>query len=63
MCNLDIRQAAKDSGVCLYEIAHCYGMNDGNFSRKLRYELSEEEKTRVLHIIGKLSNEKQKGGK
>lgn len=36
MYNQDIREAAKEAGIKLYEIAHEYGVNDGNFSRRLR---------------------------
>ena len=39
MCNLEIREAAKENGVFLWQIAEVYGVNDGNFSRKLRKEL------------------------
>ena len=55
MNNLDIRQAAKAAGVHLYEVAAVYGVNDGNFSRKLRWELPDEEKQRVMEIIKNLS--------
>ena len=55
MNNQDIRQAAKSAGVRLWEIADAYGMNDGNFSRKLRKELTAEEKTKIMGIIAKLS--------
>ena len=44
MTNTDIRQAAKSAGVKLWEIAASIGINDGNFSRKLRVELDEEQK-------------------
>ena len=57
MSNQEIRRAAKDSGVKLWQIAEEYGVNDGNFSRKLRKELSPEEKSRILSIIKKLSLE------
>ncbi len=52
--NLDIRDAAKRSGVCLWQIAATLGINDGNFSRKLRHELPQEEKERILGIIDQL---------
>lgn len=55
MHNTDIRQAAKEAGVRLYEIAHEYGVNDGNFSRKLRWELPETEKAKIMQIIRTLS--------
>ena len=42
--NTEIREKAKQAGVCLWEVAEEYGMNDGNLSRNLRFELSQEEK-------------------
>lgn len=57
--NVDIREAAKKAGVCLWEVAEAYGMNDGNFSRKLRKELPQEKKEKILEIIDRLAQEKQ----
>lgn len=61
MNNLEIRQAAKKAGIWLYEIAAVYGVNDGNFSRKLRWELSEAEKAKIMRIIETLSTDKAAG--
>lgn len=55
MCNIEIKEAAKKTGVFLWQIAEAYGMNDGNFSRKLRRELPEQEKVKILEIIDRLS--------
>lgn len=52
--NLDIIQEAKEAGVKLWQIAERYGLNDGNFSRKLRHELPSEEKSKILSIISEL---------
>ena len=60
MNNVDIRKAAKDAGVYLYEVAAAYGVNDGNFSRKLRWELPDDERSKILGIIFDLA--KKKGG-
>ena len=57
--NADIREKAKQAGVCLWEVAAEYGMNDGNFSRKLRKELPQEEKQRILAAIDRLEQEKR----
>ena len=57
--NVDIREAAKKASVYLWEVAAEYGMNDGNFSRKLRKELPQEEKQRILDIIDRLVQEKK----
>lgn len=57
MCNMDIRQAAAGAGVRLWQIADAIGLNDGNFSRKLRKELPEDEKRKIFGIIENLSKE------
>lgn len=59
MQNKEIRSAAKNAGVRLWEVAAAYGINDGNFSRKLRQELPQEEKEKILAIIDRLAQEKQ----
>lgn len=58
MNNADIRQAAKTAGVRLYQIAAEIGLNDGNFSRRLRRELPDEEKQKIFEIIDQLSSER-----
>lgn len=52
--NDDIRQAAQSAGVRLWQIAEKLGLSDGNLSRRLRRELSGEEKTRIMGIIEQL---------
>ena len=59
MHNKEIRAAAKNAGICLWEVAEAYGINDGNFSRKLRKELPQEEKDKIRAIIDKLAKERQ----
>ena len=59
MCNKGIREAAKKAGIRLWEVAAACGINDGNFSRKLRQELPQEEKEKILAIIDRLAQEKQ----
>ena len=55
MKNKDIREYAKSHGIKLWQIAAELNMNDGNFSRKLRYELSDEAKQQIFKIIDALS--------
>lgn len=55
--NSEIRNQAKKSGVCLWQIAEELKMQDSNFSRLLRHELSAEKKQQILAIIEKLSRE------
>ncbi len=56
MQNKEIREAAKQADVKLWQIANALGMTDGNFSRKLRHELTEGQKEKVYAIIAKLSS-------
>ncbi len=51
MKNLDIRDEIKTAGLRFWQIADTLGINDGNFSRKLRHELPEEEKRRIREAI------------
>lgn len=57
MCNKDIREYAKKNGVPLWKIAMKLGINDGNFSRKLRVELPETKKAEIKEIIDELAAE------
>lgn len=59
MYNKEIRNAAKNAGVYLWQVAAAYGINDGNFSRKLRQELPKEEMEKILTIIDRLAQEKR----
>lgn len=58
MYNLDIRKEASNAGVKLWQIAEKLGINDGNFSRKLRKELNNEEKARIRTIIAEIKGVK-----
>jgi hypothetical protein len=55
MSNMEIREMAKKKCVKLWEVAHKLGVNDGNFSRKLRLELPTNEKQVIISIIHDLS--------
>ena len=57
MTNQDIRRAAAGAGVKLWQIADELGIADCNFSRKLRKELPQAEKEKILAIIERLSRE------
>jgi len=56
--NNDIREAAEAANIYLWEIAVKLGLNDGNFSRKLRRELTQAEKERIFSIIEQLKKER-----
>lgn len=57
MANSEIRRKAKENGVNLWRIADALGITDGNFSRKLRKELSEAEKEQIFKIIDDLKKQ------
>lgn len=54
MRNQDIRQYAKKAGVRLWEVAEFLGISDPTMTRKLRHELPETEKAKILAIIDEL---------
>lgn len=60
MNNTEIRSAAKKAGVRLWEVAAAYGINDGNFSRKLRKELPQGEKEKIFVIIDQLAQKRRR---
>lgn len=60
MQNLDIRAAAKEKGVFLYEVAHKLGVSEPTLVRWLRFELPADKKAKILEIITELSAEKAK---
>lgn len=55
MNNQEIRRKAKETGVKLWQIADKLGITDVTFSKKLRHELAEDEKARILNIIAELA--------
>ena len=57
MSNQDVRQAATNANVRLWQIAEALGIADFNFSRKLRHELPAEEKEKIFSIIQELAQE------
>ena len=56
MANTDIKELAKKSNVRLWQIADKLGLTDITFSKKLRKELSKEEKDKIKSIIEELKN-------
>lgn len=42
--NLDLRTKARESNVCLWEVAERLNISDPTLTRKLRHELSDSEK-------------------
>ena len=57
ICNSEIRSAATEKGVRLWQIAEAMGLSESAFCRKMRRELPPELKSKALEIIEKLSKE------
>ncbi len=55
--NKDIKLRAKIRGVYLWQIAERLGIADSSLSRKLRRELSREDKEKIFKIIDELKGE------
>ena len=54
----DVKQRILDSGLKIWQVAYAFGITDGNFSRKLRKDFSEDDTNKVLQIIDELAKSK-----
>lgn len=54
MANQDLRDLMKKNRVYIWEIAQEYGCAESTFIKKLRFELTQEEKEKIVEIINKL---------
>lgn len=61
MSNSDVRTAAKSAGVFLYQIAAVMGISEPTMTRKLRFELSDNEKKPIFEAIERIRTEKKEG--
>lgn len=59
LCNIDIRTAAKQNGVRLWEVADRLNVSEPTITRKLRRELPADEKQRIISLIDEISAEKK----
>lgn len=59
LCNTDIRTSAKDNCVFLWEVAARLKISEPTMTRKLRRELSAEEKQRIFSLIDEIAAEKK----
>ena len=57
--NMEIRTMAKESGVKLWEVAEAIGITDGMLSRKLRRELPQVERRKILSIVADIAKRKE----
>ena len=63
LSNQEIRDYARRNGVFLWELAARCGVNDGNFSRKLRQEFPPEERRRLMTMVDEIASDKRQGVK
>ena len=59
--NEKLKAYAKEREVFLWQIAERLSLQDSNFSKKLRRELPEEERERILAIIDQIAAERGVG--
>lgn len=57
--NREIRQAAKENSVYLWEIAKALGISEPTITRWLRSELSKEKESKILFTIRQIAREKE----
>lgn len=57
LANQEIRNAAKQRGIRLWQVADALGITDATLSRKLRHELHDDERERVMGVIAQLASE------
>lgn len=55
MTGNEIKALIRSHGVKLWEVAERLGMNDGNFSRRLRKPFDSEETARIQVIVEQLA--------
>lgn len=62
MENMNLRRTAKAAKVPLWRIAEVLGISEPTMTRKLRRELPEKEKRKILDIISALAKEDRDEG-
>lgn len=60
--NLFLREQMKTNNINFWMVAEKMNMNDGNFSRLLRKELTKEKANEILKIIEQLKEEQENAG-
>ena len=59
LSNNEIRKAAKTNGVFLWQVAERLKISEPTMTRKLRRELSPDEKQRIFAMIDEIAAEKK----
>ena len=53
--NQALRTYAKQKGICLWEVAESLSINEATLVRKLRRELSEKDRIKMMDHIDKIA--------
>ncbi len=56
MKNQDIRIYLKKRGLCLWQLADKLKISEASMTRKMRKELSKEEKEKIIKIINEMED-------
>lgn len=62
MANEHIKSLIKANNLFFWQVAEKIGLNDGNFSRMLRRELSPDKRLIIERAIQALSEENERNG-
>ena len=54
--NMKIRVAMLEASLPQWKLAVLLGMHEGSLSRKMRYEMTEEEQDRIVKLIKEAEN-------
>lgn len=58
MTGNEVKQLIQSAGLKCWQVAELWGVNDGNFSRRLRRSFNDEEVKRIKAIIKELEKTK-----
>ncbi len=58
MSGSEVKKLILSANVRCWEVAECWGLSDGNFSRRLRKPFNDEEVERVKSIIAEIKAKK-----
>ena len=58
MTGAEVKQLIQSAGLKCWQVAKCWGCNDGNFSRRLRKPFNDEVVKRIKAIIKELEKTK-----
>lgn len=56
--NLEVRNEILKNNLKFWQVAYKLNINDGNFSRLLRKELTTDKKNEIYKVINELKEEK-----